>query len=70
MERERKTLLLFQQYCCFSELFSDMCEASLGKDSKARASAAVDLDNFLAFVQLLQFYRAPIFRLLFQPAYL
>lgn len=47
-----------------------MCEASLGKDSEARASAAANLDHFLAFVQLLQFYRAPIFWLLFQPPYL
>ena len=59
-----------KQYCCFSKLLSCMCEASLGKDSEARASAAANLDDFLAFLQLLQFYWAPVCWPFFQPPYL
>lgn len=78
----RKILLLFLLYILLLTLanntvaFQSCSPACVrpprgqGNDSKAPASAAENLDDFLAFRQLLQFYLVPIYLLFFQPPYL
>lgn len=73
----RKILLLFLLYILLLTLanntvaFQSCSPACVkppwgqGNDSKAPASAAENLDDFLAFRQLLQFYLAPIYLLFF-----